>query len=325
MQTFAHFVSVEEQKHEQSAGAGPKGPAPKGNNRSSHSVSAIITPYLFILPAFAIYGIFVLFPFVRLIKFSLYDWNGISKHPIWVGFNNYIDVLLRHDFWTALSHNLWWVLLASIPIILGLALAVILHFGKPRGRNLYRTIVFLPYTLAVVVSGLMWEWIYQPQIGALNVLLRSIGLGSLAHGWLGDPNTALTSLAMAGAWTGYGFCMVLFLSGLAGIDTTLFDAARIDGANAWQQFRYVTLPGLANTMNVVVIIVFIYTMRVFDFVFITTKGGPIDSTQVLATMVYRETFEFFHVGIGSTYAVITMFIIFAASAIYLYLRERSAA
>jgi len=234
-----------------------------------------LTPYFFILPAFAIYGMFTLFPLVRLFNYSFQDWDGISKNPKWV----WLD-------------------------------AVILHFANPRGRNVYRTLVFLPYTLSIVVSGIMWKWIYHPKTGALNAFLKLIGLGSLARGWLGDPDTALTALAMAGAWAGYGFCMA-----------TLYDAASVDGANAWQRFRHVTLPGLANTMNVVVLIVFMNTMRVFDFVYVTTEGGPLDSTQVLATIIYRETFRYFHVGFGSALAVVTLFIMSVASLLYLYIRE----
>ena len=281
-----------------------------------------LTPFFFILPALVIYGLFLLFPLVRLFYFSALDWRGIRRTSKWEGLGNYKAVFQSEDFWMSLSHNIWWVLLASIPIILGLALAVVLHFPKPRGRNIYRTLVFLPYTLSVVISGVMWKWIYHPAMGALNAFLELIGLGAFTRGWLGDPNTALTALAMAGAWSGYGFCMVLFLAGLASIDKVLYHAAKVDGANAWQQFRYVTVPGLANTMNVVVLIVFIYTMRVFDFVYVTTEGGPLESTHVLATIIYRETFRFFHVGFGSAMAVVTMLIIFSASFFYLYIRER---
>ena len=215
-----------------------------------------LTPFLFLLPALAIYGMFTLFPLGRLLVFSLQDWDGISKNPQWIWFDNYSAVFANKFFWLALRHNLWWVVLASIPIVLGLALAVVLHFAKPRGRNVYRTLVFLPYTLAVVVSGFMWMWIYHPQTGAINAFLELIGLGSLARGWLGDPNTALSALAMAGAWSGYGFTMVLFLAGLGSIETALYDAASVDGANGWQRFRHVTFPGLANTTNVVILIVF---------------------------------------------------------------------
>ncbi len=313
---------MENKWHKTGAGAGLLSPAPRGEKRKYHSVKSRFTPYLFILPALAIYGSFVIFPIIRLIYLSFQEWDGIDKNPKWIGLDNYKAIFVSDEFWEALGHNLWWVLLASIPIILGIALAVLLHYGKPRGRNVYRMLVFLPYTLSVVVSSVMWKWIYHGKTGALNELLRLIGLGQFAHGWLGDPNTALTALALAGAWTGYGFCMVLFLAGLANIDTTLYDAARVDGANAWQQFIHVTIPGLANTMNVVIVIVFIATMRVFDFVKVTTEGGPLTSTEVLATLIYRQTFQYFNVGYGAALSVVTMIIILVASLLYLYLRER---
>lgn len=282
----------------------------------------ILTFFLFLLPAFGIYGTFTLFPLVRLFILSFQDWDGISRYPKWIWLENYKSVFQSQDFWLALRHNLWWVLLALIPVVLGLALAIVLHQSKPRGRNIYRTIIFLPYTLAIVVVALMFQWMYQSKTGQLNTLLRLIGLESLTHNWLGDPNTALTSLAMAGAWGGYGFCMVLFLAGLSNIDPLLYDAAQVDGAGPWQKFLHITLPGLANTLNIVILIVFIYTMRVFDFVFITTQGGPIDSTQVLATIIYRETFKYYNVGYGSALSVITLLITLLASLIYITLRER---
>jgi len=259
---------------------------------------------------------------MRLFILSFLDWDGISKHPKWIWLENYKSVFQSQDFWLALGHNLLWVLSGSIPIILGFALAVFLYQGKPRGRNVYRLLVFLPYTLATVVIGLMWRWIYQSHAGQLNTLLRLVGLELLTHAWLGDPKTALISLMMAGAWGGYGFCMVLFLSGLSNISTVQYDACRIDGANAWQQFIHVTLPGLANTLNVVIVIIFIYTMRSFDFVYVTTGGGPLNSTQVLPTIIYRETFKYFHVGYGSALSVVTLFIIAGVSLIYFYIRER---
>jgi len=286
------------------------------------SVMYILTFFLFLLPAFGIYGTFTLFPLVRLFILSFQDWDGISRYPKWIWLENYKSVFQSQDFWLALRHNLWWVLLALIPVVLGLALAIVLHQSKPRGRNIYRTIIFLPYTLAIVVVALMFQWMYQSKTGQLNTLLRLIGLESLTHNWLGDPNTALTSLAMAGAWGGYGFCMVLFLAGLSNIDPLLYDAAQVDGAGPWQKFLHITLPGLANTLNIVILIVFIYTMRVFDFVFITTQGGPIDSTQVLATIIYRETFKYYNVGYGSALSVITLLITLLASLIYITLRER---
>lgn len=280
-----------------------------------------IVPYLFLLPGFLLYAIFQLVPLVRLFILSFENWNGVSPAKfVWL--DNYKTLFSSNAFWNALAHNAWWVVLAEIPIILGLGLAILLHQSRPAGRNIYRTLFFLPYTMSVIVVGIAWKWIYHPDMGPLGPFFRSIGLDFLAQGWLGDSNTALTALAIAGAWVGYGFCMVLFLAGLASVDPMLYDAARVDGANRWQQFRYVTIPGIANTLNVVVLIIFINTVRVFDFVYVTTNGGPIDSTQVLGTLIYDETFVNLRVGYGSSIAVVTLIIIVGASLLYMYLRER---
>lgn len=284
---------------------------------------AKLVPYLFLFPGFAIYTVFQLVPLVRLFVLGFENWNGMTP-PKWVWFENYITLFASSDFWSALSHNAWWVVLATIPIVLGLALAILLDQAKPRGRKIYRTLFFLPYTMSVIVDGVAWKWIYHPDMGPLGPIFRLLGLGFLAHGWLGDPDTALTALALAGAWVGYGFCMVLFLAGLAAVDRVLYDAARVDGAGRWQQFWYVTLPGIANTLNVVVLIVFINTVRVFDFVYVTTNGGPMSSTTVLGTLIYRQTFENLKVGYGSSIAVVTLLIIVAASLLYLFVRERRA-
>jgi raffinose/stachyose/melibiose transport system permease protein len=281
-----------------------------------------LIPYLFILPAFAIYALFLLWPLIRLIILSLEEWNGLKVERQWVGLANYTRLLSDSRFWSALGHNLAWVGMAAMPIVVGLALAVVLHQARPRGRNVYRVIFFLPYTLTIVLVGVVWKWIYDPVWGPLNAILTGLGLEDLARGWLGDVSTALPALALAANWTGYGFCMMLFLAGLTRIDSVLYDAASIDGADAWQKFRHVTLPGLANTLNLVVLVVFIATVRVFDMVYVTTKGGPINSTDVLGTMIYRETFENLNIGYGAAVATTTALIILAASLVYLRLRER---
>ncbi len=283
-----------------------------------------LTAYLFVLPAFAIYAVFLLWPTVRLVVLSFQDWNGLNATRTWIGLNNYLELLNSSEFWGALSHNLLWVLMAAFPILIGLGLAMILHSLRPSGSGIYRVIYFLPYTLTVVLVGIVWKWIYDPVWGPLSAFFRAVGLKSLSHGWLGDASSALPALALAANWTGYGFCMMLFLAGLGHIDPLLYDSAAIDGANTWQKFRHVTLPGLANTLNVVILIVFIATVRVFDIVYVTTRGGPVSSTEVLGTLIHRETFESQDVGYGAALSVMTALIILLASLAYLRFREREA-
>ena len=282
-----------------------------------------LMPYAFVLPAFAIYAAFLLWPLGRVVEMSLWNWDGLSPTHTWIGFQNYAQAVSDPQFASAVLHNAEWVAMAAAPILGGLALAVILDYAKPRGWIIYRTIFFMPYMMPLVVTAIIWQWMYDPNWGVLNSVLRAIGLTHWQQDWLGDPHIALVALAMAANWTGYGFCMMLFLAGLASMDRTPLEAARVDGANSWQQFWYVTLPELSNTLNVVVLIVFIATVRVFDYVFVTTAGGPAGATDVLGTLIYRNTFQNQNVGYGAALAVITGAIILVGSLVYLIRRERS--
>ena len=223
----------------------------------------------------------------------------------------------------AASHNLFWVATAALPIVLGLLLAVLLHNARPAGRSIYRLVYFLPYTLPIVAVAIAFKWLYNPVWGPMNAFLERATDGELSPAWLGDPSLALPSLALTGAWVGFGFCMVLYLSALPAIPRDLYDAAEVDGADAWQRFRHVTWPGVATMTNVVVLVVFMATIRVFDVVFIMTRGGPITATEVLGTLVFRETFQFSNVGYGASIAVLTALLILVPSILYLKLRERT--
>lgn len=279
-------------------------------------------PLAFVAPALLIYGLFFLLPIAQLIVLSFQSWDGLVPDRPWVGLDNYADALVSPRFWEAVGHNFFWVVTGSVPIVMGLGLAVLLHDQRPRGASLYRLIYFLPYTLPIVVVGVVFKWIYNPVWGPLTAVLDRLTDGEVTPGWLGDPSLALPALAATGSWVGYGFCMVLFLSGIAAIERDLYDAAKVDGAGAWQRFRHVTVPGIANVTNVVVLVIFIATIRVFDIVFIMTRGGPVTATEVLGTLIYRQTFEFSHVGAGAALAVLTALIILIPSVVYLRLRER---
>ncbi len=282
------------------------------------------TPYLFILPAAAIYGVFLLYPLIQTGITSFWKWDGLTPDYVWVGIDNYVRLATDAAVWQAALDNLKWVLLAILPIVLGLALAVALHQGRPRGRNFFRSVYFVPYVLPTVVIAFAWGWIYQPNYGSVNSLFRAIGLGQLAQNWLGDPNLALIAVAIAADWAGFGFCMTLFLSGLNAVDPSLYDAAKVDGTSGWQRFRYVTVPAIANTTNTVVLVVFINTVRVFDIVFLMTAGGPAGSTEVLGTKIYRETFQNLDIGYGSAIAVFMVIVVLVCTVIFLRIRERTA-
>lgn len=255
---------------------------------------------------------------------SFWRWNGLTPQYAWAGVANYAQLFSDNRVGQAAFDNLKWVLLAILPVVLGLALALALHQGRPRGRNFFRAVFFLPYVLPTVVIAFAWGWIYQPDYGSLNAFVRDIGLSELAQNWLGNPSLALVALAIAADWAGFGFCMMLFLSGLNAVDPALYDAARMDGTSAWQRFRYVTLPGIANTTNTVVLVVFINTVRVFDVVFIMTAGGPAGATEVLGTQVYRQTFQNLNIGYGSAIAMLIVVVVLTVTVLFLWIRERTA-
>jgi raffinose/stachyose/melibiose transport system permease protein len=203
--------------------------------------------YLFILPALALYLAFVGLPILQVIWFSFFSWdNGIVQ--AFVGLDNYARLGNDQVFWAALGHNAIWVVLTlAFPLFAGLLLAAIL---AERGSQTVRwlgAIYFIPRTIPLVVAGIIWGWIYNPIFGLLNFLLQSVGLGGLSGAWLAQENSALLSLNVVGAWTFFGFCVVIYLAAIQSIDPSLYEAASLDGAGWWRKFRSITTPLLRGT------------------------------------------------------------------------------
>lgn len=274
--------------------------------------------WLYLLPALAIYLLFVLYPIVETLRTSFFRWDGFSANRVFIGVENYVTLVRDSQFLVALSHNLVFVFFYSIlPIIIGLLLASIMGRQKLRGLTVYRAGLFLPQVISMVVVGVVWRWIYNPAFGPLNSFLKSVGLDSLARPWLGDFDVALPAVGVIGTWVQYGFCMVLFLAGVQRIDKELYEVAELDGANGWQQLRYITLPSLRPEIIVAFITTLIAALRVFDLIFVTTKGGPGDTTLVVAFLVYRAAFELNRIGYAAAAATVLTILILSISAIVL--------
>src|SRR5215218_6658479 len=267
--------------------------------------------YLYLLPAFAVFAAFVLYPLGHAFWLSLWEWDGISAST-WAGLGNYGDVVsdpaLRRAFWHALVLIGFYALL---PVAIGLLLAGLLARARVRGLALFRTVLFLPQVIAMVVVAVMWRMIYDPNNGALNELLRAVGLGSLAQSWLGDFDLALSSLGLVGTWVYYGLAMVLLTAGVQKIPPSLYDAARVDGAGMVREFFAVTLPALRGEIAVALTLTTIYALRNFDLVYITTKGGPGEATSVPAFQVYSRAFESGQVGSAAAVGLCLTALIFA--------------
>lgn len=280
--------------------------------------------YLYLLPALLVYAAFLLYPLGRAVHLSFYDWDGVTKGR-WVGLGNYADVLADAGLRAAFAHALVLVFFyAVLPVVIGLALASVLHeAGRSglRGIGLFRTVVFVPQVVAMVVIAVSWRDIYAPD-GLLNDVLRAVGLDSLARAWLGDYTFALPAVGVIGTWFETGLVTVLLLAGMARIPADRFEAARLDGAGPVAEFFAVTLPAVRGEIAVAGTLTVIAALRTFDLVYVATSGGPGTSTTVPAYEVYHRAFELGRVGSAAAVGVTLAVLIFAISLAVNRLAER---
>jgi raffinose/stachyose/melibiose transport system permease protein len=277
--------------------------------------------YLYLLPAFAVFATFVLYPLYRAAYISLGDWDGLTAGT-WAGLDNYAEVFTDEDLRSAFVHALILLLFYSVlPILIGLLLAGVMARAQVRGLAFFRTILFLPQVIAMVVVAVMWKMIYDPENGALNRFLGWFGIEGKS--WLGDFNLALPSIGLIGTWVYFGLAMVLLTAGVQKIPPSLYDAARVDGAGPFREFLAVTLPGLRGEIAVALTLTTIYALRNFDLVYITTQGGPGDATTVPAFQVFSRAFESSQVGSAAAVGITLTVVIFLISFTINRVAERS--
>jgi raffinose/stachyose/melibiose transport system permease protein len=282
------------------------------------------TAYLYILPSFLIYAFFILWPIVDTLRLSFYEWDGFSA-PVFTGLNNYVGLLKDEVFHISLRNNLLFMVFYTLfPIAFALFLTALMTRRRLRGMSVFRAGLFVPYVMSMVVVGVVWRWIYNPAFGPLNQSLEAFGLEAWTRPWLGDFQLALPAVGLVGTWVQYGFCMVLFIAGVQRIEEELYDAAKIDGANEFRQFWHVTLPGIRSEISVALVITFIAALRIFDLVFVTTRGGPGNETMVVSLWLYRNAFQINRAGYAATIAVVLTIIILLVSYVIISLRQRTA-
>ncbi len=293
-------------------GASPAGrrtrKSPRGRNKKL-GLLYVALPLLF-------YAGVVLVPLAQSFQYSFYNWDGVSR-ATWVGLDNYITFFTDPVLQSTLGHVLVLILFFSIlPIILGLLSTALITRRKLLGMAAFRFVYFLPQVLTSVVVALVFKRIYSPD-GALNSMLRAVGLDALTRSWLGDFTWALPALGMIGTWVTFGFCMVLFISGVSSIPTELYEAARVDGAGPVREFFAVTLPGLRAQIAVALTLTITGALRTFDLVWVTTGGGPGTATLTPAVALYRAAFVNPQVGkaaaIGIVMALLCLVIAMAIS------------
>ncbi|MGI5442949.1 carbohydrate ABC transporter permease [Streptomyces shenzhenensis] len=257
----------------------------------------------YVAPALLVFVIFVAVPIGISLQYSFYDYNGLTVgRP--VGLDNYVSVFTDPELRSALGHALLLVVFYSlIPVAIGLVLAGLMSRIKVFALPLFRALLFLPQVLATVVIAIAWRKMYGLE-GPLNSVLSFFGLGSLTTDWLGNYTTALPAIGLVGTWFESGLCMVLFLSGIALIDNSVYEAASLDGAGPVRSFFAITVPALRPQISIALILTITFALRNFDIVWNTTRGGPGSTTTVPSLFVYLDAFQNRNLGQASSLAVV---------------------
>lgn len=271
--------------------------------------------WLFILPAIVGTLVFIVIPVICSFGLSFVKWDLVN--PIeFVGFSNYKEIFTEPLFYKIFLNTIVFAVSTSVfGVIIPLVLAVILN-SKIRGAEFYKTAYFLPFITPMIVIGVVWQWIFDPNIGILNNFLH------LHINWLYDAKFAMPALIIVSVWKLIGYNMIIFLSSLTTISQSLFEAAKIDGASPIQTFKNVTVPLLSPTIFFVVIITAISSFQIFDLIFLMTQGGPLDSTNVLVYAIYKNAFEYFNVGKASAIAYVLFVVILVLTLIQWNLRKK---
>ena len=265
--------------------------------------------FLFVLPALAIYAVFVLLPLALTVQYSLYRWDGFNT-PTWVGLANYTNVLTDPDLLNTIFNSFRLIIFFSlIPVTLGLVVASVIRRSATGSLgNVARTVLFLPQVIPLVAAGIVWSVVLSLS-GIANQFLSAIGLDGITRAWLGDFDTALAAVGLIGTWVLLGLCTLLLLTGMTKIDPALYESARIDGAGAVREFLAITLPSLKQEIGVCVTVTVIAALRSFDIVYGTTGGGPGLATMVPGLDIYVLAFQARAVGVASALAVVLIILI----------------
>jgi len=280
-----------------------------------------ITAWLFLAPSLIILFAFTLYPMIQAAYLSLTDYNLI-RAARFVGLDNYRELVGDPDFWNAFGNTLLYaVVVTPVTVVLALLLAVLLN--RPFvGRAFARTAIFLPFIVSLGIIAIAWSFLLDPNIGLLSYWLAKVGIVP-EQGWLTDPRYAMAAVMAVGVWKNVGFYMVIYLAGIQSIPTDVYEAARLDGAGAWQRFRSMTLPLLANQTLLVAVLALIASLQAFDQIYVMTHGGPFFRTETLVVLIYREGFQSLRFGYASAISFVLLILVFVLSMVQFgWLRRR---
>lgn len=274
----------------------------------------LLAPSAFVLFAF------VILPVIMALLLSFTEWKVLSRNPSFVGVQNYLELVGEEDLARALKNTLYFSVL-KIPTDMALSLAIALLLNqKLHGLSFYRTAYFIPVITSVAAVSAVWRWIYEPNFGLANALLEKAGLSSQT--WLSDPALAMPAVALVALWKGLGYDVVIFLAGLQNIPAVYYEAATVDGANAWQRFRHITLPLLSPVTYFVLVMSIINSFKVFAQIHVLTPdGGPLGSTEVMVFYIYRLAFQEFKFGRAAAVAFVLFAVVLGVTLVQRWLIE----
>ncbi len=278
--------------------------------------SKVLTIIGFVLPAFLVYSLFVIYPIFQAAYYSLYKWKGLGPLSNNVGLDNFRNALSDNVFQYAILHNLTIALLTvllQLPFSLFIALLI---RGNMWGRAIFRTIFFLPFVLSEVITAVVWLFLFRADNGLINVILEAIIPGFTERSWLGNPSTVLYTVFVVITWKYFGFHMTLMLAGLQNIPSDLEDAARVDGATSARVLRDITIPLLMPTVRVSAFLAILGALQFFDLMWVMTKGGPVNASNTMATYMYTYGFQRFQLGYGAAISLVIFGICFLFSLAY---------
>ena len=285
--------------------------------------------WLYLIPGFIMLLWISVIPAIWNLYLSFTTYRGI-KPPVWAGLKNWQKLMTDATFWASFRNSIWMIIaMVIIPILIGLVLSALMFdvmqkkFGA-KAASTFRAIYYFPQLLPISVAALVMGWIFRPENGALNAVLKVIGLGALQHDWLGEPDTALIFLMLIMIWIQIGYPLIIFMSGLQRVDPELYEAASLDGANWWQRFTAITLPSIRPEIFVVALTCTIAALKVFGPVYMLTRGGPGTSTIVPSYYSYTQFFQSQQVGYGATIATALTIVVVIVSVIFTTLQEKVA-
>ncbi len=279
--------------------------------------------YMLVAPALLLISVMLLYPIALNVSYGFRDISPFSgETKAFVGFKNYIDVFAQPAFRIALQNTIIFTLVSvAVQFLIGLPLAILYNQGLP-GQGLARGLALVPWMIPHVVAALTWAWMLDGSLGIINEILVKLNIIQHYKYWLSDVHMALGAVTIINIWKGIPFNIMVLLAGLQTMPHDLYEAASMDGASLWQRFWHITLPLLRPQISVLFILGTIWTFRNFDLIFITTGGGPVHATEILSTLAYKYSFEFFQMGRGAAVANLMFIILMIFTLIYAYFLER---